>query len=261
MDMKNSRITNSLLRMLGMETVNDINSYVMDVVSRNFVVMNSMEHIQSIFGDSFYEFLNGLSEEEIMDLRTWTSYNFVDINAILRGNWNHWWNGVLTSDKEKQLRQTSDRLSSVIDRYNTPDMDFVVFRGATLTSFAGYGVTSLLDLKKLKGGFLYELGFTSTSLLRDSSYFGKDLNNGKNYNVEIRYLIPSESNDGVLLTSNDTSHYNEEVEYLINKGSLSKVIDVEVDEVENKAYLTIMLIPKKVYDMTQQMGKKGSKNI
>ncbi len=40
-------------------------------------------------------------------------------------------------------------------------------------------------------------------------------------NIEIEYLIPEESNDGITLINDDLSYPKVQSEYLINKSSLS----------------------------------------
>lgn len=254
-----SRLTNSILRMMGEESREAISSYVDEVCSRDLLVTSSMEQVNNIFGKSLDEFFTSLTEEELMDLRTWTSYNFTNINAILRNNWTYENNGLLTEDKKNELRELASRISKIFSKYNSPQVNFITFRGTTIDSFRDYGITSLLELESLEGKFLYEQGFTSASMMESSSYFKRDFNDGKKYNIEVRYLVSSESEDGVLLVNRDTSHYSDECEYLIDKGSLSKVIDVKVDKESDTAIMTVILIPKKVYDRDYQQEKSNSK--
>lgn len=245
-----SRVTNMVLRMLGNDTRYEIDNYVNDVCSRDFLVMQSIEQVNGMFGKSMDNFLASLSEDDLLNLRTWSGFNYVNINAILRGNWTYEKNGILTDEKANEFKKLSNMISNLISKFSKPNLDFITFRGTTISSFASYGINELSQLENLVGKFLYEQGFTSTSLLVDSSFLGKNFKNGEIYNVEIRYLIPSESNDGVLLLNDNTSHLPEEKEYLLDKGSLSKVIDVSVDKVKNTAILTVVLVPKKIYEIT-----------
>ena len=54
-------------------------------------------------------------------------------------------------------------------------------------------------------------------------------------------------NEGVLLLNSDMSYSINQNEYLINKGSLSKAVDVEINEALNQAILTVVLVPSKIY--------------
>ena len=117
-----------------------------------------------------------------------------------------------------------------------------------------------MELENLRGKFLYEQGFTSASIIENSSYFNRNFNDGKKYNIEVRYLISSECEDGLLLVNKDTSHYSDENEYLIDKGSLSKVIDVKIDKERDIAIITVVLIPKKIYDREYCQDKTNSKS-
>lgn len=259
MELGESRVTNMILKMLGTDIRNEIDNYVGDVCSRKFMVMNDMKQVNNLFSDSVLEFLGTLTEEELLDLRTYTGYNFKNINAVLRGNWNYEINGMLTFDKKEEFRKLADSVKKILDRFNMPQIDFISFRGTTIDAFNSYGISELSQLQSLNGKFLYDHGFTSTSILEETCYFGKTLDDGRNCNVEIRYLIPAESNDGALLINNNVSYAVSQNEFLLNSGSLSKVIDVNVDTNSNTAVITVALVPKMVYDKTYDIN--NSRNM
>ena len=256
-----SRVTNSILRMLGPEIKNEIDNYINEVCSRDFMIMSSMEQVNNLFRESVDKFLESLSAEDLLNLRTYTGYNYKNINAILRGNWTYDANGSLTEEKSAEFRKLSMAIEEIINKFIMPRVDFVAFRGTTLDSFTNYGISELSQLENLEGKFLYEQAFTSTSILEGTSYYNKILDDGRFCNVGIRYLIPSDSDDGALLTSEDTSYAVGQNEFLLNKASLFKVIDVKVDKNTNTAVLTVVLIPKKIYDKNYNRGRTGSKNV
>ena len=256
MEIGQSRTTNMILRMLGEETCKNIDDYVREVSSRNFVSFYSEDDVNKVFGDKFYEFLLSLSEEELMDLRTWSSYNFSNINSILRGNWTYEQNGILTDDKRNEYKFLADRISLLFNKFNGINVDFITYRGTTLDSFKNYGINELSQLKCLKGKYLYEQGFTSTSLGEETCYFNKNFKDGKNYNIKLKYLVPSEAEDGILLMNSGMTHYQNEVEYLIDKGSLTKVMDVEINEETNTAFITVIFVSKKIYDLNYNRNRK-----
>lgn len=252
-----SRVTNSFLRMLDDEIKNQIDVYVADVCSRNFTVINSTEEINNIFEKSLNIFLDVLTYEELLSLRSYTGYNFKNINAVLRNNWTYDNNGILDSRKNREYRELAIEIENIINKFVIPNINFIVFRGTTIDSFSSYNINELSQLKNLKDRFLYEQGFTSTSLMEESSYINKKLDDGRLCNVGIRYLIPSECEDGALLISNDTSYSMNQNEFLLTSGSLSKVIDVNIDENAKSAILTVVFIPKKIYDVN--IIKEGNK--
>lgn len=254
-----SRVTNMILKMLGDDIRNQIDSYVDDICSRYFTVLESSEQVREVFNESLDDFLSNLSEEELFNLRSYTGYDFWNINAVLRNNWRYETNGVLTADKTVKYREISKAVSSVLDKFKCPSIDFVTFRGTTIDAFSSYGINDLSDLETLKGNFLYEQGFTSTSILENTSYFKKTLDDGRFCNVGIRYLIPSGNNDGALLLDSNLSYSVGQNEFLLNTGALSKVVDVKIDD--NTAVLTVVLIPKKVYDINYSMNMSGSRKI
>ena len=258
MEQGESRVTNMVLKMLDDEVRNKIDNYVNDVRCRKFTVMESIDQVKELFDESLENFLGGLSEEELLNLRSYTGYNFWNINAILRNNWIYDTNGVLTSDKVETYREIAETISSVLDKFSSPSIDFVAFRGTTIDAFSSYGIKELSDFKTLQDKYLYEQGFVSTSVLEGSSYFKKTLDDGRFCNVGIKYLITSDNNDGALLLDNNLSYSVGQNEFLLNKGALSKVVDIKIDN--NTAVLTVVLIPKKVYDINYNRGLNISKN-
>jgi len=254
-----NRTTNMFLRILGNESLNNINDYVNDISKRDFVVLTSLEQINNLFGESYKKFLNSLSYDEINDLRVYTGYNYKNINALLRNNWNYEENGLLTEERKREFLILASKIKKILCKFETPNLNFVSFRGTTINSFSNYGISELSQLESLKGKFLYEEGFTSTSILEQTSYINKKLDDGRFCNVGIRFLIPSESDDGALLFSSDTSYSENQNEFLLNNSSLLKVIDVSIDNLNNKATLTVVLIPKKVYDYNYKQDISMSK--
>ena len=61
-------------------------------------------------------------------------------------------------------------------------------------------------------------------------------------------LIPEEVNGIIPLINDDLSYSKGQSELLINKGSLSKVVDVLLNSDKTKAYIKVVLIPKKIYE-------------
>lgn len=239
--------------MLSNEIRTEINDYVNEVYSRDFVVMKSSDDIDNLFKDANDSFLSCLSQEELIDLRSYTGYNFRNINAILRENWTYDVNGKLSQSKIDEYKNLSNNISDILSKFNMPSFDFITFRGTTIKSFNSYGINTIDDLKSLKGKFLYEQGFISTSLLEDSCYFNKNLETLENYNIKIKYLIPRESTEGALINAYETSYSTNQNEFLLDKGSLSKVIDVVING--NSAILTVVLVPKKIYDKDKYKNK------
>lgn len=203
--------------------------------------------------DSFYEFNNrdeiisslgvSLNEDDLLDVRLYTGTIFKDINNALRGTWNYEENGHI--DRMNEAINKGRNASKII--HNNPHLpiNFKTYRGVTIDAFKQYGILKLEDLPSLVGKYIYELGFTSTSLLRDKSFFKRKNYRGDECNIEIEYLVPDTFQDGILLMQNGT-YSEDEYEYLIDASSLSRVLDVHIDN--NYAKVTIIVFPKKMYD-------------
>lgn len=255
MDIGHSRMTDTILRFISDEKKYEMACFIDEALNKNYLKINNQEQLKNIFEENVSEFLNNVTPDELLDLRTYTGYYFKNINAVLRNTWNYEENGRLTEEEIKKYRILSDNISSILNKFPSPNYNFTTYRGTTIDSFSKYGITSVGELEKLKGKYMYEQGFTSTSVIEDTCYFNKKLDTGKNYNVEIRYLITPEYDEGALLLNNDMSYSVNQNEYLINKGSLSKVIDVEINNELNQAILTVIIIPRKKWDIVKEENK------
>lgn len=227
--------------------ISNIELYIKDVLARKFISINSENEANKLYAYSSY-FLSQLSYDEQLDIRTYSGYNFKNINAILRNNWDYEKNGLLSEEIRQRYLEMAKRIKSTFLKNKALGFDLFAYRGVNIDVFNSFGVSSVNDLSKLKGKYFYELGFTSTSVIKNHSFFGSNDGWGTNYNVEIEYLIPSETDDGILLDSENLSYSKSQYEYLIESGSLSKILDVDIDSDNKKAYIKMMLIPEKVWN-------------
>ena len=185
-----------------------------------------------------------LKKIDSLILRNYTGFNFRGINNILRNKWSLKHNGVLNKEKEFRFRSNAENISSLIKKFPKNRKAFKVYRGVTIDAFKDYGIDNINELIYLKDNYIYEKGFTSTSLLRETSYFNKEID-GKLYNIELEIIVPKGSKDGMPLTGNELSYSPGQNEYVIVNESLIKITDVKIDN--NYAYLKGILIPKKIY--------------
>lgn len=242
-----NRVTNSVLRLIGEDTMDSVEQYTDDVVSESYKIFKSLEEIKSFFSDYISNFYSNSNLDDIENIRYYTGPSFKDINAVLRNNWNYETNGLLTEDRKNELIKFSRDLSNSMEKTSSElPSNIKVYRGVSLDSFKDYGISSISDLKSMVGQYYYESGYTSTSLVRDNSAFNSDSDYWKNYKIEIEYLVPAEFSDGLPLITDDLSYSKIQSEFLINTGSLAKIVDVIVEE--DRAYLTAIFIPKKVWD-------------
>ncbi len=171
MEMGKSKTVERLLSFFSNEIKTSIDSFVTDANLYKFINFHSKNEVNNVFGNSIQEVLSSLSEEELLDLRAYTGYQFRNINNILRNTWNYEENGLLSDEIRIQCRFLAEKISKIINKYKTPNINFVTYRGNDILAFRNYGIKKLLELEKLKGNYLYEEGFTSTSLIEETSYF------------------------------------------------------------------------------------------
>ena len=258
MKRSNNKVVNMVLNYIGEERLEEIDDYVAFIKHNAAVTFNTPQDVRIAFHDYMRELYDNTKYEDVEKIRYYTGVSYNKINGVLRDKWDYEKNGILTDDIVSNMRQIADDISETIKK--SPGLaDYIkTYRGASLSSFKDYGVTTLNDLKDLVGQYIYERGFTSTSLIRENSFFDRKLEYHSPCNIEIEYLIPKESNEGIPLTTQLLSYSSSQNEYLINKGSLSKIVDVVVDETENKAYLKAVLIPKRVWDLSYQEQLKNN---
>ena len=254
---------NTILRFIGADTMMSVEQFISIINTRSFLTFESEKQVVSFFDDYINTFFLNSLNVDVENIRYYTGIAFNGVNAILREIWNYDRNGILTEDKRKECIKLSDDLSEALSKVpNCLPTNIKSYRGVGLSSFKTYGINSIRELKNMIGQYYYESGFMSTSLLRERSFFNRELEWHDSCNIEIEYYIPQECNDGLPLITSELSYSKVQSEFLINKGSLSKIIDVDISEDETKAYIKAILVPKKIWDLSyakQQMETQRSK--
>ncbi len=248
---------NYLLKLIGSDTLDNIENYIEEVKLRDFKQFNNVEEVMNFFMPILTHIYENNTLNDIESLRTYSGISYNKINAILRNTWDYYKNGKLEPNDRLKAYSTANNISKIIENEPSLDLDIKTYRGVTLTAFKNYGITSLNELVNLKGEYYYEQGFTSTSLLRDKSFFNHKLEWHSDCNIEIEVLIPSESQDGIPLLTKELSYSENQAEYLLNKGTLLKIIDVKIDEKSNTAYLQTILVPQRIWNFEMQPSKNN----
>ena len=206
--------------------------------------------------ESFYESNPGYEDELDQTLslfqketfKNYSGYNFAWINSVARGFWDYEKMGEETPEKRAEVEKTIRDISEAIPYAPSPKEDFMTFRGTNLDAFRSYGVEKLSDLEKLKEQFYLDRGFASSALVRENSFVDKDEKSFwiDSSNVEIRYHIPSGSNDCIALFDDSLSYSPGQTEVLMNRWALNYVSDVKIND--DRAVVDMLLIPHDLYD-------------
>lgn len=193
---------------------------------------------------------SSLNPTEKAALKYYSGYNYNLINQVARGQWDYDSLGTKTPEKLAQAESTIEQIDQAIHASPAPDIDFTTYRGTNLDSFLGYNINSIDDLANLEGQFFLETGFCSTSLSPKTSFFDRDFDNPlrKPCNIQIKYSIPKEYNNGIGLFTKDLSYNPEQEEFLIGRHSLSYITDVSISPDHAHATIETTLIPDKVYN-------------
>jgi hypothetical protein len=237
MEKGKSLSTRMIMKYLTTDSKKEIENLINDMSLSTFERPN--------FNSKIRHYEDDLTDTELMTIRSYTGYNFRNINAVLRDTWTYDLNGKLTEEEKEKYATLSCELAELIERFPKTTSPFLTYRGTTIYEFHKYNIDSLDDLLSLKDNYLYEKGFTSTSLDEESCYFNKMIN-GVDINIEIKYIIPNDSNEGIPLLTDNSSYSKNQQEYLLNKNTLSKVLDVKIDK--DNAIITVLVIPKTIWN-------------
>lgn len=206
------------------------------------------------FENELKDYYNNVKIKDGETIRRYTSYQYKAINAVLRGDvWDYELLGKRTEERVRELLEYADEFSSLIDRFPKVKSTFMTYRGTTIEEFKKYGIKTIEELMSLKGKLLYEKGFTSTSIEESSSFYNKTNGLGVLRNIEVKYIIPEGSQDGIPLIKEELSYAKSEMEYLLNRNSLSRVVDVQVEGAN--AIITAVLIPKQLWNKPQKVDE------
>ncbi len=241
-----NRVTDLVLKLISEEDKENIENFLKEI---KYEPVEDILDV-NLFNNYISKFSEDLTNDDLITLRHYTGYDYKNINNYLRRIWNYEDNGKYSESVGEKYLNISLEISDLIKRFPSPDFNFYTYRGVNLNAFKPYNITNIEELTYMKNKYMYEQGFTSTSLKEETSYFRE-----KDCDIEIRYLIPKDSHDGISLINDNLSYSTNQNEYLLDKGTLSKILEVEIDKKNNKAYLYSVLIPKRLYDYVKEKKK------
>lgn len=242
--------TRYILSHLEDETFREIQYLVVDTLREDI-------H-QPDFSSQISTFEQSMTDDDFLTIRTYSGFHFRDINAVLRGSWTYHYNGEMTEEKVREARMLGEDFSNLMTKFPPVPHSFSSYRGTTIEEFKKYGISTLQDLLQIQDGFLYEEGFTSTSLEEDTCFFGKQIDDTF-CNIKVQYIIPALSQDGMPLLTDSLSYSKGQNEYVLNRGALSKVLDVQV--ANDTAFLKVLLIPKSVWDRGPKVDRMDQRQM
>ncbi len=228
----------------------DLRKYLSEALADQPKTYSSVEDYMVDNPNYDQEVDTSLSQREKDSILQYSGYRYAWINSVERGFWDYEKLGRKTPEAEKEIRSTANAIDMAIMKSPAPKQSFTTFRGTNLDGFRDYGIESLSDLVKMKGQFMLERGFASTSMLSERSFVGNEYSDNplrSKTDIEIRYLIPSQSHDTVALTDASLSYSPEQAEVLLNRNSLSYVSDVNQDK-DGHYVVDAILVPRSVYD-------------
>lgn len=238
-------ITRSIQRVLSDEKKEEIEFYIYEALNREFITFTDSNQIKEAFNNQLSSFNEKLNYEEKDEINHYTNLNFRNLNATLRDNWTYESNGKEKEGEKLQHLKEAIVIDKALNKFPIVNQNFKAFRGLPISSFKSFGITTIPELISLKGKIYCDEAFTSTSLIERECFYQKDIY-GEPKNVEIEFLIPSESQDGALLSKNNTFSQSE---FLLNRYNISKILDVIISEDNQSAKIIAFLIPKSIHQV------------
>lgn len=254
--------TISVLNYIGKEKIEEVENYIKKVLGEECLIFQNREEIENVLSLLTKEYSDKLTEKEKNAIIDYTGLGFRRVNPILRGYWDYEKSGKLTEEVKKDAYNLAESMHKVLIKAPTIPFNFTAYRGVGIRAFYPFNITNINDLSYLTDKFIYEPGFTSTSMIRQTSFFAKEPEWGDNCNIEIECIVPAESDDGIALINESLCLSTTQNEFLINSGSLFKVINVEVDKEQNKAKIKMILIPEKIWNpLDYEMERKEDRRL
>lgn len=221
--------------------LDNIDTYLTLTAGEPTTVFKNNEQINAYFKS----YSPDMTYSEAETIMSYTNRLYGRINSLKRGFWNYEALGRLTPEDKAYYLKYADDMERIINKVTPLPSNISTYRGTDLKNFHRFGISSLEDLASLLNQYIYDDSFVSTSLLANQSFFKENKAAYNGNNIQIEYLIPKDSQDGLFVP---LSFYDVEREYLINCGNLAKVIDVKIDYEKEEAYIKMILVPKKVWD-------------
>lgn len=236
-EIKTSKDIRQLMRFMDSEDKENISQFYSTCLSREYRTFDDPEMALMSTDSGSY------SNDMVDVLTNYSGYNYRRINAAAMGIWDYDRHG--NGSERERFSGIARDLKTAIHNNQRSMGNIKAFRGVPLSYFSNYGISSLDELEGLRGGFLFDRRFVSTSLVDDRCYYKKENDLGLNYNVKIEYLLPEEFTDGISI--GHASYSPGQCEYLINSWNLAQVVDVKMDGPDG-AVIQAMMIPKHIYD-------------
>lgn len=254
--LKKPLILEIVLKSIKKENYAKMSEFIKNALERNYISFEQEKELLSFFYNYLETFFSKVTCEEMQRIYDYTGTDYKYLNSFLRQTWDSRENGILTDKEWNYWEEYSDKFKATFLKIpNSLPENIKVYRGTSISNFRGYGIKSIVELKGLIGEYLYDSAFTSTSLMREKSFFKKAFDYHNYCNIEIEYLIPKECDEGLPLLYKDMGYIEGQCEFLIGMDNLSKIIDVEISHDENYAHIRALLIPKKVWYFRYQREK------
>ena len=227
----------------------EVSQYISEALATQPEVYGSSEEF--LVANPGYEeaVSRSLSPDEKSAVKDYSGFRFAWINSVARGIWDYDKLGRKTPELEEEIKDSTRKIISAIEKAPKAEHDFMTFRGTDLSGFRAYGVEKVSDLANMRGQFMLEQGFTSTAIAREQNFAERGVQSLwiNSSNVEMRYHIPKGAGDFIALSSDELSYSPQQTEVLIDHDSLFFINDVNVDK-EDHAVVDAILIPLSVYD-------------
>ncbi len=162
-----NKVTDLVLKLISEEDKENIENFLKEI---KYEPVEDILDV-NLFNNYISKFSEDLTNDDLITLRHYTGYDYKNINNYLRRIWNYEDNGKYSESVGEKYLNISLEISDLIKRFPSPDFNFYTYRGVNLNAFKPYNITNIEELTYMKNKYMYEQGFTSTSLKEETSYF------------------------------------------------------------------------------------------
>lgn len=244
---------------LGGTSLEEINEIAKEYEKRKYVLFKNEEEVGKFFGRYINDIYQNTSEEEKESFKLYSGEKATEIYAYTRRTWNQEENGHLFPELKKQLENIISNVRNSISKNETLPNNIVAYRRVNLRQFFRLGIYRKPKLTSLEGTYIIEENFTNTFLLHKGIEYDEKVQKSDRSDIELQYIIPFECQEAIPFITPEISGNTEFCPLTIDRDGLFKIAKVKYVPETDKTYITLLYIPRKVWNKNYEIMKENSR--
>ena len=117
MEKGTSTDTRLIFSFLGKDKKEEIDFFANDASQEEYHQIKSAQEVEDLFGEITFNFLLNSKQSELNILKSYTSYTYKELNAVMRNTWNYEENGRLTPEIKQDYLDRGERMTKLIRKF------------------------------------------------------------------------------------------------------------------------------------------------